>query len=108
MPYNWFARAALSQPMPAKPYCRKGAPWTLREVKQLGKASDSVLARRTERTITEVVAESARRRIRLPKPPRRWTAREIRMLGQFNDAELGRRLARTSEAVRAQRRSLRI
>jgi hypothetical protein len=40
-------------------------PWTLAELKKLGKAPDSVLARRFRRTIKEVVAERKHRRIRL-------------------------------------------
>ena len=41
---------------------RWGAAWTLRELKQLGEVPDSVLARRTGRTIKEVVAMREHRR----------------------------------------------
>src|SRR2546422_6135777 len=85
---------------------RRDAPWTLSELKQLGKVPDSVLARRAGRTIKEVVAERERRRIALPTPPRRWTAREIKMLGRLNDYEIARRLRRTPDQVREQRCSL--
>ena len=85
---------------------RKGAPWTPAELNKLGKLPDSVLARRTGRTIKEIVAERERRRIRLPTPPRRWTAREIRLLGRFNDREVARRLRRSYEVVRRQRTNL--
>jgi hypothetical protein len=52
--------------MTAQKTRRWGATWTLAELKCLGKTPDSVLARRTSRTIKEVVAERERRRIRLP------------------------------------------
>ena len=80
---------------------RRGAPWTLKELKQLGKVPDSVLARRTGRTIKEVVAMREHRRIGLRTPPRRWTAREIRLLGRYYDAEVSRRLRRDPHDVRA-------
>src|SRR5580692_8538700 len=83
---------------------RRGAPWTIAEVKQLGKTPDSVLARRAGRTIKEVTVERERRRIRLCTPPRRWTAREIKLLGHYNDWELGRRLRRPSHQIRTRRR----
>jgi len=44
---------------------RNKAEWTKAELNQLGKVPDSVLARRTGRTITEVVAVRESRRIRL-------------------------------------------
>ena len=87
---------------------RWGAPWTLAELKRLGKTPDSVLARHTGRTIREVVAMREHRRIRLVTAPRRWTAREIKLLGRFTDAELSRRLRRSYETVRRQRRILHI
>jgi hypothetical protein len=82
--------------------------WTLAQLKQLGKTPDSVLARRTGRTVKAVVAMRQRRRIRLTTPPRPWTARETALLGRFNDAELGRRLRRPQWNVRRQRLTLRI
>src|SRR5438132_10592464 len=94
--------------MRAKRHSRKDVPWTLRELTQLGKTPDSILARRRKRTIKETVAEREARRIALPTGPRRWTAREIRMLGRFSDPEVGRRLRRTSGNVRSQRRKLKI
>ena len=87
---------------------RWGALWTLGELKQLGRTPDSVLARRTGRTIKEVVAMRDSRRIALVSASRRWTAREIGMLGRFNDAELGRRLRRAHHDVWRQRRALHI
>ena len=87
---------------------RKGAPWTLAELKKLGNVPDSVLARRSRRTIKEVVAMREHQRIRLPTPPRRWTAREIRMLGRLNDYELSRRFLRSKSSVRLQRIALKI
>src|SRR5881296_150851 len=87
---------------------RWGAPWTAAELSQLGKSPDSVLARRTGRTIQEVVAERRRRRIRLQTAPRPWTAREILLLGRFNDREVSRRLRRSYENVRQQRIRLHI
>jgi len=67
---------------PSKLYPRKNSPWTLFELKQLGKVPDSVLARRTGRTIQAVVAERQRRRLRLltlraagpPAKPGFWVA----------------------------------
>ena len=50
--------------MPAK-MSRRGKPWTLAELKPLGKVPDAVLAHRTKRTSKEVVAERETRRIRL-------------------------------------------
>ena len=63
---------------------RRGAPWTAREIKSLGKKPDSVLARRMGRTISEVVAERENRGIGVATGPRRWTAREIKLLGRFD------------------------
>jgi hypothetical protein len=65
---------------------RRGAPWTARELRLLGKVPDSKLARRTGRTIKEIVAERVARRIRVPAGPRRWTASETKLLGKFSDA----------------------
>jgi hypothetical protein len=79
---------------------------TAREVALLGKVPDSVLARRTGRTINAAVEEREQRAIALPLGPRRWTACEIRMLGKYNDAELGR-LRRSADHVRRQRLRLR-
>ena len=93
---------------PSRRKLRRGEPWSQAEVKQLGKVPDSVLARRTGRTIKEVVAERERRRIQLPTPPRRWTANEIRLLGKFSDKELSRRFGRTVGEVRIQRIALQI
>ena len=87
---------------------RKDQPWTLADLKQLGRVPDSALARRLRRTIAEVVEMREKRRIRLPTPPRRWTAREIRLLGRFNDTELARRLRRKHGDVRRKRVSFRI
>ena len=89
-------------------YPRKNAPWTAREINQLGKVPDSVLARRTQRTIKEVVPMLEHRRIFLPTPPRRWTAHEIRMLGRYADRELARRLRRPRKQIRDERIRLRI
>ena len=70
------------------------------ELKQLGRAPDSLLARRTRRTIREVVSMREERRVGLPTPDRRWSAREVKMLGRYNDAELSRRLRRRKGQVR--------
>jgi len=67
---------------------RWGAPWKLAELKRLGRAPDSVLARRMGRTIKEVVAMRESRRLGLVTGPRRWTAREIRLLGSMPDREV--------------------
>src|SRR5712691_9099120 len=82
--------------------------WTIAEVRQLGRVPDSVLARRFERTIKEIVEERERRGIALGTGPRRWTAREIRLLGTMNDYELARRLRRPKHQVRLQRLELKI
>ena len=89
-------------------YPRKNAPWTAREIQQLGRVPDSVLALRTQRTIKEVVAMQEQRRIFLPTPPRRWTVREIRMLGRYPDRELARRLRRPRKQIREERMRLHI
>jgi hypothetical protein len=49
---------------------RHDTAWTPAERKFLGKLPDSVLARRTGRTIKEVVAERTARRVGLPTAPR--------------------------------------
>lgn len=88
--------------MPARKPLRRG-PWTQKELKQLGKVPDSVLARRFGRTIKEVVAMRESRRIAMKTAPRRWTAREIKLLGHFTDSDLSRRLRRDRNEVRRQR-----
>src|ERR1035441_6029015 len=85
---------------------RWGAPWSVAELRQLGKVPDSAFARQRGRTIKEVVAERIARRIGLATGPRRWTARELRLLGTMNDRELGRGLWRRRLPVRRQRAPL--
>src|SRR5206468_12267399 len=87
-------------PMTPKRYSRKGAAWTLKEVRQLGKVPDSALARRSGRTIKQVVAERHARGVNIETGPRRWTANEIKLLGKLNDHEVARRLRRTPVVVR--------
>src|SRR5437867_3412640 len=87
---------------------RKVRPWLAAEVKQLGKVPDSVLARKTGRTLRDLKEQREARRIALPTAPRRWTAREIRLLGKMSDAEVARGLRRPVHHVRRQRISLRI
>jgi len=65
---------------------RRAEPWTLAEIRQLGKRPDSVLALRFGRALKDVIAERERRRIKLNTPPRDWTAREIKLLGRYTDA----------------------
>jgi hypothetical protein len=96
----------MASPVTLRNKTRWGAPWSVAEVRQLGKVPDSVLARRRGRTIKEVVAEREARRIRLPTGPRRWTARELRLLGTMNDRELGRQLQRGGTQVRKKRVAL--
>src|SRR4030095_15687814 len=86
----------------------KSKPWTRADLALLGRIPDSVLARRTRRTIKAIVAERERLRIHMPTGPRRWTSREIRMIGQYTDAELARRLCRPYDEVRNQRLELHI
>jgi hypothetical protein len=64
---------------------RRGRTWLLSELEELGKTPDSVLARRTQRTIKEVVTMRQHLRIALETGPRRWTMNEIRLLGTMND-----------------------
>lgn len=87
---------------------RRGVPWTLAELKQLGQKPDSVLARRLGRTIKEIVFTRQSRRVGLPIPFRRWTAGEIKLLGTLTDAELSRRLRRPEHHIRNQRLALKI
>ena len=70
------------------------------ELKQLGQVPDSVLARRQQRTIREVVAMRESRRVALSTPPRRWAAREIRLLGTMADREIARRLRQAAQGER--------
>src|SRR5664280_746402 len=102
-----LATMVLKQP-PARTSASGTVPWTLAELKQLGRTPDSVLARRTRRTIQEVVTMRESRGIGLVTGPRRWTAREIRLLGTMSDYELGRRLRRPAWAVYSQRVALKI
>ena len=70
-------KTAILSTKPGKPIRRPrwGFPWTVAELKLLGKKPDSVLAKRFARTIKEVVAMRENRRIGLITGPRRWTAR---------------------------------
>src|SRR2546428_5512583 len=94
--------------MTPKRYSRKGAPWRLKELRQLGKVPDSVVARRTGRTIKEVVAERNARRVRTDFFFKQKTAYEIKLLGKLNDYELARRFRRARYEVRWQRVALKI
>src|SRR5438552_3256539 len=94
--------------MTPKRHSSKGAPWTIKELRQLGKVPDSVMAGRTGRTIKEVVAERDAHRLRAETAPRRWTANEIKLLGKLNDYELARRFRRARYEVRWQRVALKI
>ena len=91
--------------MPRKPRKRPDQ-WTARELGQLGRVLDSVLARRSGRTIRAVVAMRESRRIALPTGPRRWTARELRLLRTMPDAEFARRFKRTLPSVQNERNYL--
>ncbi|HXA44536.1 MAG TPA: hypothetical protein VNZ25_03445, partial [Candidatus Angelobacter sp.] len=82
---------------------RRDAAWTIAESKQLGSVPDSVLARRTGRTIREVVAERERQRIEPLLPPHSWTTNETKMLGCYSDMEVARRLRRNRNDVRRER-----
>src|SRR6266404_5079374 len=82
--------------------------WTIAELKKLGRIPDSILARKTSRTLREIQEQREARAIALPTAPRRWTAREIRLLGKFNDTEVARRLRRRTHEVRRERLGLRI
>jgi hypothetical protein len=75
-----LATMVLKQP-PAKTSASGTVPWTLAEMKQLGRTPDSVLARRSGRTIHEVVAMRESRGLGLVTGPRPWAAREIKLLG---------------------------
>src|SRR5580693_8130809 len=85
---------------------QREARWTIAELKLIGKVPDSVLARRTGRTIKEIVEERQRRRIRLETPPQRWTARETKLLGRYFDEELARRFRRPAHDVARHRIAL--
>ena len=71
----------------------QGKPWTVKEWEQLGKAPDSVLARRFRRTIQSVVAMRTARRIALLTGARRWTARETRTIGNHVRLRTGAKVA---------------
>jgi len=87
---------------------RRDALWKLAKLKQLGQQTDSILARRTRRTLKEAVAKRESRRIRLSSPIRRWTARENRLLGTMTDAKLARHLRRQNYQISFQRLRLKI
>jgi hypothetical protein len=65
----------LKQP-PARTSARGTVRWTLAEMKQLGRTPDSVLARRSGRTIHEVVAMRESRSNSLARCPIRQWRRE--------------------------------
>src|SRR6266478_8032880 len=88
------------------PWPRRGARWTVAELKRVGKTPDSVLARRRGRTIKEVVAKRESRGIGRLTGRCPWTAREILLLGKMNDHELGRRLRRRVWTVSYRRDAL--
>ena len=71
-------------------------PWTPAELSRLGKAPDSVLARRWGRTIKEVVSMREQQRI--------WTAGQLALLGKIPDAEVARRTGHPLRSVGARRR----
>src|SRR5437868_4645129 len=100
-------KAAIAALKPDHRYTRRGFTWSVAELRKLGKVPDSVQARRTKRTMQEVVVMRQQRRIRLPQQWR-WTTREIKMLGRLNDRELARRLQRPHHQVRKQRTMLHI
>jgi hypothetical protein len=68
-PMKKLATMVLKQP-PARTSARGTVPWTLAEMKQLGRTPDSLLARRSGRTIHEVVAMRESRGIGLVTGPR--------------------------------------
>ena len=100
-----LATMVLKQPS-ARTSASGTVPWTLAELKQLGRTPDSLLARRSRRTIHEVVAMRESRGIGLVTGPRPWRAREIKLLGTMPDHELGRRLRRSAWAVSKRQFSL--
>jgi hypothetical protein len=79
---------------------------SIAESRQLGKVPDSVLARRTGRTISEVLAERECRRIKPCLPPHSWTASEIKLRGRYSDMDIARRLRRDRNDVRKERTRL--
>src|SRR5258705_87280 len=82
--------------------------WTAEEINSLGQVPDSVLARRSGRTIGDVVAMRESRGVGLATGPRRWTEHEIRLLGTMRDTEISRRLRRDRNDVHRQRVQLKI
>jgi hypothetical protein len=88
---------------------RRGAPWSPAELKSIGKAPDSLLARRSRRTIKEIVAmREFLGRVLAKERQRRWTRREIQLLGTMKDYAVALRLRRGKKAVRMRRIALRI
>src|ERR1035441_8305539 len=92
-----LATMALKQPS-ARTSASGTVPWMLAELKQLGRTPDSLLARRSRRTIHEVVAMRESRGIGLVTGPRPWTAREIKLLGTMPDHELDRKSTRLNSS----------
>ena len=87
---------------------RSGRRWTIAELEQLGRLSDTELARKYGRTIKEVAAEREARRIGLDLGPRPWTERENKQLGKSPDRDVAQRLRRSKGSVAQQRRQLKI
>ena len=83
---------------------RRGSAWSFAEIKRLGNTPDSVLARRSRRTIKEIVAMREHYRIAMETGPRPWTMREIKLLGRMNDYELARRLRAQTSSLAAKSR----
>ena len=73
---------------PGRARLRKGAAWTLAELKLLGTKPDSALALQFGRTREEIIKKREGLRGGLISSSQRWTSREILLLGTVTDAGL--------------------
>ena len=73
-------------------------------MRDLGKVPDSVLAKRSGRTIREIVAMRQERRIAVSLAGRRWTNRETQLLGTLSDRQVAQSIGREAKSVAQRRR----
>jgi len=84
-------------------------PWTRKELRALGKATDEEVAARIGRT--EIAVRCKRCQLGIPKHDpwmRPWSVSELALLGTDDDEAIAEQLGRTIEAVQLKRWKLRI
>jgi hypothetical protein len=99
-------RVRLRIPDPVRPKKK----WSEAEIRLLGTAPDSVVARNLGRNLRMVIRKRLAMDIANRFTPRAptWTREQLAMLGKQPDAELAQKWGRTLLAVTMKRRQLRI